>query len=223
MNRTVLLAASAMLALVAGNALAGGSGVVATGTAARPSGEKILYNQNKNHGYTIISQNFTSGSFGTSYNAVAADDFVVPAGAIWKVTRVDVAGQYFQGAGPAKSEVITFYKNDKGRPGIVIGHAQTLTCADTAGSFACTIQAVTLKGGANGNRYWLSVVANCDYNKCGEWGWVQNTATHKDPGQWENPAGGLGLGCTSWSDTSSCGMQTGGADDFAFDLRGKSN
>lgn len=208
-----------MLALIGGNlpvaALAGGADTI-------PSGETVLYDQNRNYGYSILSQNFTSGSFGTSYDSSAADDFVVPAGTVWKVTGVDVAGQYFVGSGPAKSVVVTFYRNEGGRPGTIISR-QTLACSDTAGSFACTIPTVTLKGGGNGKRYWLSIVANCDYSSCGEWGWVQNIKTHKDPGQWENPAGGLGLGCTSWSDTSSCNLQTDGADDFAFDLRGKSN
>ena len=118
--------------------------------------------------------------------------------------------------------IITFYQNDGGHPGAVIAR-QTLACADTAGNLACTIRTVRLKGGLSGRRYWLSIVANCDYDTCGEWGWVQDTTTHDDPGQWENPAGGLGVGCTSWSDTSSCNLQTGGADDFAFDLRGETN
>lgn len=224
MTKISLLAATALLTLAAGCAVAGPHLDLVARADTRPvlQGGSILYNQNSNHGYSIISQNFTSGSFGTAYNSAAADDFVVPKGKDWKLTRVDVAGQYFEGTGPASSEVITFYRNGAGHPGTVVGSPQTLKCTDTAGNFACTIKPVILSGGTKGRRYWLSVVANCD-SACGEWGWIQNTTTHHDPGQWENPGGGLGFGCTSWNATSSCITLSGVVDDFAFDLRGKSN
>lgn len=222
MKKTALLAASAVLAVVAGNATAGHREIAAPEFRARLPvrlGPGMLYSQNSEYGYSILSQNFTSGSFGTGYNAAAADDFVIPAGTSWKITGVDVAGQYFVGTGPAKSEVITFFNNAAGRPGTMIGRPQTVNCTDTGGNFACTILAVKLRGGrAREKKYWLSVVANCD-SACGEWGWVQNKTTHHSPGQWENPGGGLGIGCTSWTKTSSCIANA--ADDFAFDLRGK--
>jgi len=225
MTKTAALVASAVLSLLAGSALAGQPGKAGTRANAPPawSGGDMLYNQNNHYGYAIVSQNFTSGSQGTADNAAAADDFVVPKGETWKVTEVDVTGEYFYLSGPATSEVMTFYKNENGHPGTVLGQPQKLNCTETSGSFACAIKPVTLRGGPKGKRYWISFVANCDYKKCGGWGWVQNTITHRNPGQWENPGGGLGLGCTSWSATSTCNLQTGGANDFAFDLRGKTN
>ena len=219
---TALLVGTAVLALTAGDAVAWQSNFVGKATNIRPiASASILYSQNKvkDYGYSILSQNFSSGL--TSYNSAAADDFVVPAGKTWKVTGVDVAGAYFYGKGPARSEVITFFKNGTGHPGTVIGQPQTVNCTDTAGSFVCAINAVKLTGGKKGKRYWLSVVANCDYSSCGEWGWIQNTTTHHDPGQWENPGGGINATCTSWKNTSSCIANA--ADDFAFDLRGRSN
>jgi hypothetical protein len=221
MGKTALLIGTAVLSLTAGDALASQSNLVAKATNIRPvSSASILYNQNKvkDYGYSIVSQNFDSDLM--SYDSAAADDFVVPAGKIWKVTGVDVAGEYFSGNGPASSQVITFFKNGTGHPGTVIGQAQTVNCTDTAGSFACAINTVQLTGGKKGKRYWLSIVANCN-SKCGEWGWIQNTITHHDPGQWENPGGGFGYGCSSWTDTSSCIANA--ADDFAFDLKGRSN
>lgn len=220
MYKAILLCGVAILALTAASVGATPrSGHTVDAANNRVAGGDILYNQNHDYGYSVISQNFASESVD---NAAAADDFMVPKGKIWNVTGVDVAGEYFVGTGPASSEIITFYKTDHGRPGKVMGAPQTLTCTDTAGNFACTIKTVHLSGGTKGKRYWLSVVANCD-SACGEWGWIQNTATHHDPGQWENPGGGLGFGCTSWNDTSSCITLSGVVDDFAFDLRGKSN
>ena len=116
MSKTALLAATAVVAVTAGHCMAGPNlGPVAKAANIRPIPPKanILYTQNKDYGYAIISQNFSSQS---QDNAAAADDFVVPAGKTWKVTEVDVEGQYFEGTGPAKSEVITFSRNDNGHP-----------------------------------------------------------------------------------------------------------
>ena len=223
MSKTALLAGTALLVLSTGWALAGplpGYGTRAINVRVPQAGGSILYSQNSNFGYSIISQNFTSGSLGTAYNAAAADDFVVPKGKTWKVTEVDVAGEYFEGTGPASSEIVTFYKNDNGHPGPVVGRPQTLECTDSAGSFACAINPLKLTGGKKGKRYWLSVVANCSYSGCGEWGWVQ-TSTHYRPGQWENPGGGFGTTCSTWNNTSHC--FTGDMDDYAFDLKGRSS
>jgi hypothetical protein len=83
MNKTVLLAGSAVLALATGSALAGSHPAFAVkATNVRPiqSPGNTLYSQNSNYDYAIVSQNFTSGSMGTAYDAAAADDFVVPKG-----------------------------------------------------------------------------------------------------------------------------------------------
>ena len=223
MDKTALLAGTALLALTAGALAASRPGAMTKTIDSHPiqSGGNILYSQNSDYAYSIISQNFTSGSL-SSYDTAAADDFVVPKGKTWTVTRVDVAGIYFKGSGPASSEVITFYKNNHGHPGKVVGKPMTVNCTDNAGSFACKIGRRKLAGGTKDTRYWLSVVANCDYNSCGEWGWTQ-TSTHKNPGQWENPGGGLGTTCSTWNNTSSCLTQSGVMDDYAFDLKGKSS
>jgi hypothetical protein len=174
-----------------------------------------LYNQNSNFSTSLVSDNFTSGSFG-SYSDSGADDFVVPAGATWIVKGVDVTGTY-AGRGPATSEVVTFYKNAHGVPGTVVS-TQTLNCTDTSGSFACNINAVRLKGGTTGKTYWVGVQANMNFGSSGEWYWTLNTTIHGNQGEWENPGGGFGV-CPTWGTNGSCLGYTG---DYAFDLRGKS-
>jgi hypothetical protein len=102
MSKTALFSGTAVLALTTGCALAGPLPVFAATAAdvrAPQAGGHILYNQNSNYGYSIISQNFTSGSL-AAYNAAVVDDFVVPQGKIWKVTGADVAREYFEGTGP---------------------------------------------------------------------------------------------------------------------------
>jgi hypothetical protein len=225
MGKTALLAGTAMFALASSGVLAAPHpATVARAINHQPIQSKgsTLYNQNSNYDYAIVSQNFTSGSMGTAYDAAAADDFVVPRGKTWKVTGVDAAGVYFYGSGPASSEVITFYKNNQGHPGDIVGKPQTVVCTDSAGNFACKILGVKLNGGKRGTRYWLSVVANCSYDACGEWGWTQ-TSTHNRPGQWENPGGAFGTTCSTWNNTSTCLTQSGVVDDYAFALKGKSS
>jgi hypothetical protein len=225
MNKTVLLAASAVLALTAGSAMAGSHptlGAKATNVRPIQSPGGTLYNQNSNFGYGIVSQNFTSGSFGTVYNAAAADDFAVPAGKEWKVKGVDVTGVYFNGSGPANSEIVTFYAKAKGgHPGKTI-KAQTVNCTDSAGSFACALSSTVKLDNSSGTKkktYWVSVVVNMPFvTGQGEWGWVQNTTIHGNEGNWENPGGGFGTGCNTWGPNSQC---LGLAGDYAFDLKGK--
>src|SRR5437868_4896308 len=226
MNKTSLLA-STILALTAASASAAWhpSAFVKPGNIhpVTPT-TGVLYSQNSNFGYGIDSQNFTSGSFSASYNSAAADDFVVPAGHVWKISALDVTGVFYNGSGPATSEIVTFYRNDHGRPGRV-KRSFTLTCnlAPQAG-YDCTLPKkagvpLGFKGGAGGREYWLSFVVNCSFvGGCGQWGWVQNTVTHNKPGQWENPGNGFGTNCTTWTNTSSC--IAGAADDYAFDLVG---
>jgi hypothetical protein len=222
MNKTVLLAATAVLALTAGGALAGSHPTLGVRSAhivpiQSPGG--MLYNQNRKFGYAVESQNFSSNL--SANNSAGADDFVVPAGKIWKIKAVDVTGEY-DGSGSATSEVITVYKDSNGKPGRAVGKPITMNCTDGGGPFACTLpKAIKLDNslGTKNARYWLSFVVNLAFsNGGGYWGWVQNRKTHNDAGQWENPGNGYGTGCTSWNDTSTC--IPGANDDFAFDLKG---
>ena len=223
MNKTMLLAATAVLGLTAGGAIAASHpGVVAKTTHVAPiqSPGKTLYSQNSNFlSQSLVSDNFTSGTFG-SYSDAGADDFVVPAGKKWKVTGVDVTGLYSNctagvNCGPATSEVITFYKDAKGVPGAVV-NSQTVNCTDSSGSFACKISAVSLKGGTKGKTYWVSVAANMNFQTAREWYWTL-TSIHGNQAEWENPGGGFAV-CPTWGTNGAC---LGYSGDYAFDLKGK--
>jgi len=226
MSKTVLLAAAAAFALTAGGASAaqrpaiGAHGNTPVGVFHVAKGAKMLYNQNSGtNGEGVVSQNFTSGSFSPTYNAAGADDFVVPKKATWTVTEVDVSGLYFNGYGPATSENVTFYANSNNLPGKAVkgGTFTNLKGKDSSGSFTISLgkKGVKLKSGT----YWVSVVANCSFEGgCGEWGWDETTAIHGNNAVWQNPDGGFGVGCTTWTEVGTCIGYNG---DFAFDLQGK--
>jgi hypothetical protein len=183
MNRTALLSAAAVVGVVSG-----ATPLAATPLAATPIHEPhtVLWNQNSNFGGEgIISDNFTSSS---SNDSAAADDFVIPSGQTWHIAEVDVTGVYFNGSGPASSEVVTFYTNNrKGKPGRVHRGPFTLNCTDNAGSFQCILpKRVKLPSGT----WWVSVVANCSIvDGCGEWGWIVNTVVHGNVAVWEQGGG----------------------------------
>jgi len=178
MSKAALLSATA-IAIV----LSGAAPLVAKQPAHKPY--TVLYDQNSNFGVGVISDNFSSTY--SSYDSAAADDFVVPSGQIWHVAEVDVTGMYFNGSGPAKSEVVAFYTNTrKGKPGRVHRGPFALNCTDNTGSFQCILpKRVKLASGT----WWVSVVANCSFSGCGEWGWVTNSVVHGYGAVWEQGGG----------------------------------
>jgi hypothetical protein len=188
-------------------------------------GLNILWNQNSPDGSSIISQNYTSGGF-TDDNAAGADDFVVPKGQVWTIGEVDVSGvdSYY----PISSMNITFYTNRKGKnggidtPGKAVkqGAYSDIDCTESgSGNYACTLPGDGSKGTKypkfKPGHYWVSVIANGNYVFA--WSWSENATISGDAAEWENPGGGLGTGCATWSKLSDCGAAAG---DFAFDLQG---
>jgi hypothetical protein len=188
MNRNALLGVAAALTLGASGAFA--------------APNTLLWNQNANFGGPVFSDN----------DAAAADDFAVPSGQTWHVAEVDVTGMYFNGSGPASSEVVTFYTDKSGKPGRVYRGPFTLNCTDNDGSFQCILpKPVKLPSGT----WWVSVVANCDFATCGQWGWTENTTVQGNEAVWRDPAGK----CMSFKPLHRC--LGGSPADLAFDLVGK--
>src|SRR5690349_2931544 len=70
----------------------------------------ILYDQYNNPSTSGTSaQNFEAAN--DPFDDETADDFVVPAGQTWGLNGLDVAGLYYNGAGPAASVNVTFYSS----------------------------------------------------------------------------------------------------------------
>ncbi len=224
MKKTVLLATAAMLAMSVGGIASAApqhpkmaiSGAKAAKFAHSPTDRKttVLWDQNSDDsGSAASSQNFET-SFDV-YDDQAADDFVIPKGATWKIKEVDVTGQYSI-SGPADSENVFIYKNKKGKPsGDPIGSYLNLKGKDNgAGSFVIKIpKAKVLKKGT----YWLSVQVNMDFNPNGQWYWEDTTTLQNgNPAQWQNPGGGFGV-CPTWTLESTC---VGSGLDHLFTIKG---
>jgi len=202
MNGIMLFATASALALLAAGAAA--APPVGTFPAPTPKHAKVLYNQNDNYaGSGVNSQNYEA-SF-SQYNDQGADDFVVPAHATWTITEVDVSGQYFNGSGPASSEDVIFYADNKGTPGNTVATISNVKGTDTNGAFSITLpgKGTKLKSG----RYWVSVIANLSFTDGGEWNWDTNSVLHGDPAMWRDQGG-------QWSPLN-------GGGDLMFALRGR--
>jgi len=222
MNKSVLLAAAAVLALSAGGASAASHPSMAQHAVKAHSINRnavnrslsTLYDQSANDsGIGIVSQNFES-SF-DQYDAQAADDFTVPSGSKWIISEIDVNGVYFNGSGPAVSENVTFYKDKKGHPKSVVA-SFTATGSDSFGSFVIAAPKVKLKAGT----YWMSVQANLDFSAGGEWGWENQSTSEGTPAQWVNAGNGFATGCTTYTQENVCIAD--GQGDHMFVLKGKS-
>jgi hypothetical protein len=202
-----------------------------TGAGARPSAKPVaaakgkgairaarvagtIYSQLDNdNGVVIVSQHFDNRFL--SFDSQGADDFTIVRKAVVKQVVVD--GLYFQGAGPANSIHVTFYKNAAGSPGTVVQDVPHAPYTDTTGtgSLRVALPKFTLKAGT----YWLSVFANMPF-RLGEWGWSTNNAVRHEGSLWRNPGDGFVTGCTSWERTTGC-ILAGEGGDFAFALVGR--
>jgi hypothetical protein len=223
MNKTLLLTAASVLALCTSGALVAGpvrslpAGKAASFKMAKAA--QVLWNQNSNDaGDAINSQNYTS-DFGPTYNDQGADDFVVPKGQKWTVTEIDVSGAYIDGAGPAMSENVIFYKNKHGMPGTPVrnGTFKNLKGVDNDGNFVITLPGKGLE--LNAGKYWTSVIANMELAQLGQWGWEVNAKRHGKQAMWQNPDGGFAI-CPTWGTIENC--QNSPGPDFMFALGGTS-
>ena len=75
MSRTILITTAAVAAACF-------NGPLPAANEPSQSPPSVLWNQNSNFGQVILSEN----------GDAAADDFVVPKGATWKISEVDVTG-----------------------------------------------------------------------------------------------------------------------------------
>ena len=192
MNKSVLLAT--VLPLMANGAFA-----------ATPT---VLWDQS-----TVTGDDFIfSENLGSDMTA-GADDFVVPAGQTWLVKELDITGVYFNGSGPATSEIVTFYSDRRGLPNRVHQGPFTLNCTDNFGSFQCKLpRGVKFKTGT----WWMSFVVNMSFEAGGEWGWGVHESVQNNEAVWEHPTGST---CTTWTPLHLCGG--GPPSDLAFQLLGR--
>ena len=131
----------------------------------------------------------------------AADDFTVPKGQVFTVDAVHATGFVEEGSGAATVDVI-IYADDKGRPGEIITSTPEIPGGSCTTGDTCIFEPrleppVRLEPG----NYWVSIQESGFV-----WRWL---VTPPGPplgaaAVWENPGGGLEVGCTEWSPIVDC-------------------
>ncbi|TVR95707.1 MAG: choice-of-anchor D domain-containing protein [Wenzhouxiangellaceae bacterium] len=145
----------------------------------------------------------------------SADDFIVPAGEAWELSRVIAYGFYGGLVNPATEVRVYIYENDGDLPGDeLISFIDIAPADDDDGILTFDLpQTVSLTEG----RYWLSVQPVMDFFGDGRWFWSQISDEVGNEFHWRNPGNGYGSGCTDWSPASDCGF---GNPNLSFQLFG---
>jgi hypothetical protein len=167
----------------------------------RPSGGNVLYDQSGATANGFPSQNFSSTY--DQYDAAGADDFVVGDAAGWDVSAFNF--QISVGDPSTATYDINVYPDSGGLPGgstvcaysaipgVVDG---TLTSLSVALPTTCHLPPGT---------YWVSMIGNLDFVAGGQIFWSGDFRTGLGANAaWENPGGGFGIGCTTWTDNTTC-------------------
>jgi hypothetical protein len=189
-------------------------GLILALSSGRASAAVVLYDQT-----TAVNDGANSQNYETSFDDFddqAADDFVVSSLG-WNVTRVFASGAYSATHRIPTSVRVAFYADASGVPGALLCNFPTQPFVEApSGTFTIDIPGCALTPG----RKWVSVIANLNIagGAGGQWFWDTRTILTGITAKWQNPLGGLHMGCTTWGTMSSC---VGGTDpDTAFRLEG---
>lgn len=206
------LSASALVAQPRTTAVAPAPAAVVEGAGA------VLFDQSANQTANgFVSQDFTdAGGTNDGLDSMAADDFEVPAGKVWMIDGIDVAGFFGAGApGPVDTADIAFYSDAGSLPGAVLcSYDDVVPAAQAGGSLTLALPAPCEV--AEG-RAWVSVQSALPLAPNGQWFWFEVSIQRFAGFAWRNPNNGFATGCVDYTPAGSCGA----ADpDLAFVLRG---
>jgi hypothetical protein len=140
-------------------------------------------------------------AFGSSEDNRVADDFTVPAGRVFHIDAVHATGYDAEGSGSATVDVF-FYTDSGGLPGDVIYSTNEIPAGTCAESTQCIFEPrLTTQLRLTPGNYWVSVQAS-------GFVWRQKVTPPGPPlgaaAVWENPNGGLGVGCLAWTPVVDC-------------------
>jgi hypothetical protein len=166
----------------------------------------ILYNQYNNPGANALtSQNFEA--IYDSYDSFLADDFMAGTNQAWRITGVDVDGQYSVPGGPADSFNVFIHRNDPTNlpkePAAITRLNQAYTLIGT-NTFRITISPPMFIPRVGNRHLWISVQANMDAATNGQWFWTDRSVQSNTGAAWKNPGGGFGVGCLTYADMNGC-------------------
>lgn len=190
--------------------------------ASAPAHAAVLHDQFTPSGTDYVSsQNFELAL--NAYDSLGADDFVVPAGKVWQIDRIEVSGRNSGTSQPTTANLFLFA--DAGTlPG-----ASILTRNDLPRGTGLTYPDLDLPLTGMpilpAGRYWIGVQANLIFNPgANNWWWKDRAPQFGQPAAFRQPGDGFGDGCTSFVTRTACPSYptSGATPDQAFRLSGDS-
>jgi hypothetical protein len=166
--------------------------------------QAVLYDQTDfQSGAHEIGSNYESDN---TLVTKAADDFPVSSAlSSWQITAVEVVGIFSGGSGsPSVNFVnVSFYADGGGKPAYPVYSASVHPVSGTAtsGNFFLPLSPSAYL--AAGRTYWVSVQA-VQAIPPWRWFWRERSVKNQSGAVWENPGGGFGAGCTSWTPIQTC-------------------
>jgi hypothetical protein len=171
-----------------------------------PSGGNVLYDQSGTPANGFPSQNFSSTY--DQYDAAGADDFVVGDAAGWDVSAFNF--QISVGDPSTATYDIDVYPDAGGLPGGSTVCSYDAIPGVVDGSLTSLSVALPTTCHLPPGTYWVSMIGNLDFFAGGQIFWSGDFRTGLGSNAaWENPGGGFGIGCTTWTDNTTCGAGSG--------------
>jgi hypothetical protein len=178
---------------------------------------EVLFDQiDQTSPQSINSQDFPTAN--DQFDAVNADDFVVPPGETWALDSALVRGTS-SGSGAATSARVFVFADAGGKPGaqLFAGVASATAYPRMVLSFA----GPTLPAGT----YWFGAQAILDPGTSApfnQWFWAENSERAGALAVYRNPGDGFNTGCTAFTIKSECpfGSEVHLAPDQSFSLSG---
>jgi hypothetical protein len=165
----------------------------------------ILYNQFDNFGGTTAKSANPPYQW-DAYDSWTADDFVVPSGETWHITKIEFEVSLWVAKSTVGAVNVYIYTNLDGAPFLPLPLAVERNVGPSSGSQDPHVvlpldRAVDLPAG----HWWISVQSNVYQNSNeGTWSWLNRTVQSHAAASWENPGGAEGHGCTSWGVRAFC-------------------
>jgi hypothetical protein len=165
-----------------------------------PMEGNVLWDQSDNASDTdIVSQDFIDVVFDT-YDARAADDFLVPEGFLWTIETVKVFGTFDNVIPDAVQSLdVVFFRDEGGFPGEIVGGCNYTNILPEDINDPSFIINLPTRCILTSGTYWMSVRANMLFLPNGQWFWNENTVQTLSPFVWGNPGNGFGTGCLTFS------------------------
>jgi hypothetical protein len=189
----------------------------------QPTGSTVLYDQTGSVVNGAPSQNFESAF--DQYDAQGADDFVVTDAAGWTLSAFNFVVSATADPSSATYDIVVLPDDGSGLPGSTPvcsypGATGVLTSGNTALSVALPSPCVLAQG-----TYWIEMVVNLDFGTGGQVFWSDYSPSGTGSNaKWQNPGGGFGTACSTWSDMATCvgtGSPVGGGQTaFMFQVVG---